>query len=139
MWCPPKWSGPRMPSEQAINQPWVLYVLGAVLVVTAVAAAVPKVLGPIGQAWAAWLESRRRAAVARDDADITDLRRQRDYLRGVADERLEEITRRDALIAAHAPWDRERWTAAAAAGHDVPPPPPLIPVVAPSPIENKED
>ena len=35
-----------MPSEQAINQPWVLYVLGAVLVVTAVAAAVPKVLGP---------------------------------------------------------------------------------------------
>ena len=128
-----------MPSEQAINQPWVLYVLGAVLVVTAVAAAVPKVLGPIGQAWAAWLESRRRAAVARDDADITDLRRQRDYLRGVADERLEEITRRDALIAAHAPWDRERWTAAAAAGHDVPPPPPLIPVVAPSPIEAKED
>ena len=50
-----------MPSEQAINQPWVLYALGAVLVVTAVAAAVPKVLGPIGQAWAAWLESRRRA------------------------------------------------------------------------------
>ena len=128
-----------MPSEQAINQPWVLYVLGAVLVVTAVAAAVPKVLGPIGQAWAAWLESRRRAAVTRDDADITDLRRQRDYLRGVADERLEEIARRDALIAAHTPWDRERWTAAAAAGHDVPPPPPLIPVAAPSPIETKED
>ena len=96
-------------------------------------------LGPIGQAWAAWLESRRRAYVARDDADITDLRRQRDYLRGVADERLEEITRRDALIAAHAPWDRERWTAAAAAGHDAAAAAASHPRGGPSPIETKED
>ena len=50
-----------MPSEQAINQPWVLYALGAVLVVTAVAAAVPKVLWPYRAGVGGVVESRRRA------------------------------------------------------------------------------
>ena len=48
-----------MPSEQAINQPWCC-MLGAVLVVTAVAAAVPKV--PPDRAGVGGVaESRRRA------------------------------------------------------------------------------
>ena len=119
-------------ATRAAEQPWVLYVLGGVLVVSMAAAAVPKILGPIGQAWADWLERRRRAAVARDDADIADRDRQIAYLRGVADEQRREIARRDALIAAHAPWDWTRYDAAVKAGHDVTPPPPLVPY-APAP------
>lgn len=106
-------------------------VAAAVLIIAS--AALPKIAEPIGHAIDGWLERRRAAAVASDDADIAERDRQIAYLQGVAAERMREIRERDRLAAHHMPWDWERYRAAVKAGHEVDIPPPLIPDIPPPP------
>ena len=117
--------------ESVATHPWMIYAGLVVGVLLLVAGAVPKFFGSLGQAWHEWLLRRRTAAVEADDADIIDLRRERDYLAGVAAERLRELRARDVLIREHAPWDWERYEAAIRAGHAVSHPPPLMPHIPP--------
>ena len=88
--------------------PWVIG-LG---ILTMIMTAAPKWFGGAGDAWVAWLNGRRRAAEARDDADIKDLRRQVENLTAelerVRDEvraTRSEMRRRDAALHDHYPWD----------------------------------
>lgn len=120
-------STPPSSLTEAASHPWVLYATVLVLIIVLFAGAVPKVFGPLSTTFSDWAKRQRTAASEADDADIADLQRERDYLRGVADERLREIRARDTLIAEHLPWDYERLHAATRAGHSVPPPPPLFP------------
>lgn len=119
-----------MPANTDPNLLWLGVALGAVIMI---AQAWPKVLGPIGEAFREWARSKRAAEAESEDADWEDLKQERDYLRGVADERLREIRARDELIMAHAPWDWRMFEDAVRAGSSPEPPPPLIPHIPPPP------
>ena len=115
--------------------PWILYAGLVVGVLVIVSGAVPKILGPIGQAWAEWVLRQRTASNEADTADIAERDREIAYLKGVAAERLRELKARDQLVASHAQWDWERYGAAIKAGHEIDPPPPLIPdIPSPPPV-----
>ena len=118
-----------MDTSAAAGHPWMLYAALVVGILVIIAGAVPKILGPLGEAFDERTKRARAAAVEADDADIAEADRKIAYLAGVADERLRELQARDRLIAAHAIWDRERLIAATMAGAEVSPPPPLYPEI----------
>ena len=71
------------------------------------AAAFPKILGPISEALSDWLEASRARAAAKDDADIVEREREKAYLQGIVDALRAELAHRDRLIAIHTAWDYE--------------------------------
>ena len=110
---------------------WVGVIIGAAIII---AQAFPKILGPVGESIRAWASSRRASESEEEESlrerhrkEIEAREREKAYYKGVADERLRELQARDELIGDHMIWDRERVTAAIAAGAKVPPPPPLFP------------
>ena len=81
----------------------VVFVCGAIFV----AQAAPKIFGPLGKLIKELGDSRRRAAVEKDDADIAERNRQIAYL----NERVKTLTEdhrvRDHLIYEHLGWDQQ--------------------------------
>lgn len=63
-------------SPQVSTSPLLVWVAIAVAVLLTVATAVPKAIDPIMKAVDSWTARKRAVSVARDDADIEDLRRQ---------------------------------------------------------------
>lgn len=80
----------------ATNHPWVLWAAVLGIILPTLAAAFPKILGPIGQAWADWAQRQRTAALASDDHDIAEMKRAMDNLsKMLSEERaLNEVHRR---------------------------------------------
>lgn len=90
--------------------------------VTAGAAAFIVLLGlvpKIGETWTKWLETKRRIAVDRDDADMAELRRQ---VGNLQDWRQETVARQ----MKHSAWDRKAYRALVELGQDIGPPPDLF-------------
>lgn len=116
-----------MDTSTAAGHPWMLYAALVVGILVIIAGAVPKILGPLGEAFDERTKRARAAAAEADDADIAEMDRKIAYLQGRVDEQLVEMRARDVLIAEHVIWDRERLMGAMMAGEDVPPPPPLYP------------
>ena len=111
---------------------WTLAVGGLVTL----AAAFPRITGPLRESWEGLLASKRRAAELRDDADIKDLRRQVENLAAelrrqstVIAEMRAEMQRRDTALHDHYPWDvRAYQLIIAKIGKEaIEPPPPLWP------------
>lgn len=67
-------------TDSVIESPVVVWVLVAVAVAIAIATAVPKILGPLSQAWIDFVDARRRLAIEADDADIREKNRQIRFL-----------------------------------------------------------
>lgn len=95
----------------------------------------PKITDSGGNALTRWLESKRRAAELRDDADITDLRRQvanlTVSLNGVRAEVRTlhiEIRLRDRILHEHFAWDVLAYQKIIRLGGQIDPAPPLWPV-----------
>lgn len=125
-----------MAPESASSHPWMLYVVLGSGILVVLAGAIPKILGPISSAMDEWAKRQRAIAVEADDADIADLRREKEYLRGVADERLREIKARDELIASHQVWDWKRYEELVQQGKRPDMPPPLRPDVPETPADD---
>lgn len=123
-------------APDASSHPWMLYVVLVSGILIVLAGAIPKILGPISSAMDEWAKRQRAIAVETDDADIADLRREKEYLRGVADERLREIKARDALIASHQIWDWNRYEELVQQGKRPAMPPPLRPDVPDTPADD---
>lgn len=108
-------------SPQAV--PWVL----AASFLLVLAQRFPGLMGPWSKAWEEHVDSRRRTAEKRDDADIADLRRQVEYLTRVVTEIRSDIVRRDAALHDHSPWDYQAVRLIGELGGHIDPPPPLWP------------
>lgn len=121
------------------GHPVILYVTVFLMAGWIVATIFPQITGKFQDAVKQTTANRRAAAADADDADIADLTRERNYLAGVAAERLRELQARDRLIAAHMVWDRERYNAAISAGHDIRPAPPLHPELPPFDLDHYND
>lgn len=105
---------------------WLLPILGVVFMVSQIA---PGVIGKAGESWREWTRQARSAErEAREHRDD-----ERNYWRGVADERLREIKARDELIASHQVWDWTRYEELVQQGKRPAMPPPLRPEV-PGPL-----
>ena len=109
---------------------WVL----AIGVVGYVFTLLPKITESGGNAWTKWLESKRRTAEIRDDADIVELRRQIDILTAslqqVRDEvhaLQAEIRLRDRLLHTHFVWDVKAYQTIVRLGGRIEQAPPLFP------------
>lgn len=94
---------------------WPIYVSAAVTCIVVVIGLVPKV----GEGWTKWLETKRRVAVNKDDADIADLQRQVSNLQAWRTETMERQRK-------HAGWDREAYRELIRLGADISPPPDLF-------------
>lgn len=123
-------------APDASSHPWMLYAVLASGILIVLAGAIPKILGPISSAMDEWSKRQRAIAVEEDDADIADLRREKEYLWGVADERLREIKARDELIASHQVWDWDRYEELVKQGEPPAMPPPLRPDVPATPADD---
>lgn len=62
--------------QDAAQHPALLYVVLGVSILITISGAVPKILGPLGEAFKARAEAARAAAADADDADIKELHRQ---------------------------------------------------------------
>ena len=87
----------------------------------------PGLLGPWTEQWETWVDARRRTAEKRDDADIADLHRQVQHLSAAVERLRVDLNRRDAILTAHAEWDRFALQEIARLGGSIPPPPGLWP------------
>lgn len=106
-------------AENAQDSPVVLYAVIAALVLGII---VSQLLPKLRQA----LNSARRIAADKDDADIADMNRKIDYLtRTVNDMRARQIEH-DAVLVKHRVWDRAVIDDPVVATRE--PPPPLYPV-----------
>lgn len=106
---------------KAQNSPWVIYALIFVLVVSALAQAVPKIqqiLGPIGKALGGRADEAKRAAIAADgQVDQMRLDQIDELVKWKRDQ--EERNR------LHSDWDMRAYAALKAAGVEIDPPPSL--------------
>ena len=94
-------------SSELTGSPILVWFGIVVSVTVAVATAAPKVLGPLGEAWAAWAEQKRERANMLDNEDIRERDRIIAYQKGVIAEQRWEIQERNRLIAEHEPFDHE--------------------------------
>lgn len=120
--------------DAAANSPAFLYVALILSILVAVAGAVPKILGPLGQTYDEWQSKRRAAASDAEDEAVRDREQRIAYWQGVADAHLREIQERDVLISYHRAWDNEAAERAAERGVVLEPAPPLLPKLKESTI-----
>lgn len=104
-----------------------VWLVGVALSALFIAQVFPRLLGPIGTGLDAWATRRRQAAVAKDDADIADRDRQLIYLQAQRAEDHAYRQAHDAVLVAHAAWDREQLDRC----QPDTPPPPLWPTLGP--------
>ena len=119
-------------AEVAIPVPESPFLIWLGIIITAaiaVASAFPKVAGPLAEGWEKVTDSARRTAIAKDDADVADLKRQVEHLTVQVGLLRRDIVHRDAFLSRHAAWDALVRVEAAKVGLDLPPPPSLWPVV----------
>lgn len=109
------------------SHPWMIYAALIVGIGLIVANGLPQFFGKVGETIDNWAKRQRAAAAHADDSDIADLIREKNYLAGVAAERLRELEARDRLIGIHMVWDRDRYNEALVHGYDIRPAPPLHP------------
>lgn len=110
---------------------WLGIIITALL---AIASAFPKLVGPLADGWERIIDSARRTASAKDDADVADLKRQVEHLTVQVGQLRRDIVHRDAFLSRHATWDALVRVEAAKVGLELPPPPSLWPVVDDDPV-----
>lgn len=71
------------------------------------ATAVPRILGPLGTAFADWTKQRRRVATETDDARVSDMLVDIEYLNAEIARVKGVIRTLNELIRVHEEWDRE--------------------------------
>lgn len=116
-----------IPPELA-DSPIVLYVLGGLGLFAIAAAAFRKE----SDKWGAWVAERRRAAVSRDDARVTDLTGDVQYLHQAVNVLRRDLRARDELARIHSQWDHAMILRILKMDPtaDFPSPPSLIPITA---------
>lgn len=81
------------------QHPWVIWAAVVAFVLPVLAAAFPKILGPISQAWADWATRQRTAATDADDHDIAEMKRAMDNMGSMLKEERAQNASYRALIA----------------------------------------
>lgn len=123
-----------MPDPTLLDHPAVLWATAIVGVLIIVAAAAPKITGPLRESWESLILGARRTHAERDDADIGSLKRQVAILTGQVTGLRDDIaglrhyqSAHDATLVQHRHWDLHVLEIAGRHGIALPAPPPLYP------------